>query len=360
MNLDPKPHYSNSEKHAFYESAAKRFKAELRMRGGTAAIHLENKNDEVFWGKILHETYPQGKFRFISGSRSISGNMTSGCTQCLQYRDFLDKHFWIAIDSDYRYLSEEPDIDAKHFILQTYTYSFENHFCYWKNCQRVTDSGLPDEQYDSNSPEMELLEQAQNSTSSAENYDDEDEDLELDDDIASKDSEEESEETEDEDGAPHKLTKFNWKTFLESYSSMVYPLLVWQLYLQEVDPEAFPQGVFHRLLTLPVGPKSLKKNGASILRVLKTRCQKFIAHLQRTYPDADTTWFEARCNAQGVRRNNCYLFVRGHQLYDMVISQGGKLHHKFEKELLKQLYFDDYVEIRKIREDILSIVKPKK
>lgn len=357
MNLDPKPHYSNSEKYAFYESAAKRFKAELRMRGGTAAVHLENKNDEVFWGKILHEAYPKGRFRFISSSRSISGNMTSGCTQCLQYRDFLDKHFWIAIDSDYRYLSEEPDIDAKHFILQTYTYSFENHFCYWKNCQRVTDSDLPDDQIlDDNSPEMELLQQAQK-TSTPPEYDDDDDD----EDIVIDDNEPDPDEaTEEEEGAPHKLTKFNWKTFLENYSHLVYPLLVWQLYLQEVDPDAFPQGVFHRLLALPVGPKSLKKNGASILRVLQTRCQKFIAHLERTYPDADTTWFEARCNAQGVTRKNCYLFVRGHQLYDMVVTQGAKLHHKFEKELLKQLYYEDYIEIRKIKEDILSIVKPKK
>ncbi len=356
MNLDPRPHYSNAEKHAFYESAAKRFKAELRLRGGTAAIHLENKNDEVFWGKILHEVYPQGRFRFISSSRSISGNMTSGCTQCLQYRDFLDKHFWIAIDSDYRYLSEEPDIDAKHFILQTYTYSFENHFCYWKNCQRVTDAELPDQPYDPNSPEMELLEQARQSSTPPDN-DDDDDDLNLDDDDNFKSDDEENNGDED---VPNQQTRFNWKTFLENYSRLVYPLIVWQLYLQEVDPEAFPQGVFHRLLTLPVGPKSLKKNGASILRALKTRCQKFIAHLNRTYPDADTTWFDARCYAQGVRRNNCYLFVRGHQLYDMVIAQGIKLNHKFEKELLKQLYFDDYDEIRKIREDILSIVKPKK
>lgn len=299
MNLETRPRHSEAEKRAFYGSAAKRFKAELRLYGATAAIHLENKNDEVFWSKVLKEAYPQGKFRFISSSRSIGGNVTCGCTQCLQYREFLDKHFWIAIDSDYRYLSEEQDIDARHYILQTYTYSFENHFCYWKNCQRA--SGMP-----------------QNPT--------------------------------EENGEA-----FDWQSFLVSYSRAVYPLLVWQLYLQSVDPEAFPKSVFHRLLSLPIGPKSIEKNGASVIHILKDRCRKFVKHLQHTYPDADETWFEARCNAMGVHRDNCYLFVRGHQLYDMIVDQGKKMDRQFERELLKQIYFGEYDEIQKIHEDIVTL-----
>ena len=354
MNLDPRPHYSNAEKHAFYESAAKRFKAELRLRGGTAAVHIENKNDEVFWWKVLHDAYPQGKFRFISGSRSINGNITSGCTQCLQYRDFLDRHFWIAIDSDYRYLSEEPDIDAKHFILQTYTYSFENHFCFWKNCQRVTDTDVPNaEPYDENSPEAELLQQMQAKTSEQE--DAANDNFEFDGDDDPKNDMDDL----NEDVTARKDTRFDWKYFFETYSRQVYPLMVWQLYLREVSPEAFPQGTFHRLITLPVGAHAAENNGLSVLRVLKMRCHKFLAHLKRSYPDADNTWFEARCNAMGVRRDNCYLFVRGHQLYDTVVRIGVRLHRKFEKEMLKELCFDEYEEIRKIKEDVQSILKPK-
>lgn len=374
MNLDPRPHYSNAEKHAFYESAAKRFKAELRLRGGTAAVHIENKNDEVFWWKVLHDAYPQGRFRFISGSRSISGNMTSGCTQCLQYRDFLDKHFWIAIDSDYRYLSEEPDIDAKHFILQTYTYSFENHFCFWKNCQRVTDAyDANDEPHDENSPEAELLQQMQASTAHDEENTAQPEEPAVDDfsfddeDNSTNDSRDGKENATDDDNdeldeaaTSRHDTRFDWKYFFETYSRQVYPLLVWQMYLREVSPDAFPQATFHRLITLPVGAHSFENNGISVLRVLKIRCHKFLAHLKRSYPDADNTWFEARCNAMGVRRDNCYLFVRGHQLYDMVVRIGARIHRKFEKEMLKELCFDEYEEIRKIKEDVLSIVAPKK
>ena len=52
----------DQEKHRFYEIASRRFKAELKLYGATAAIHLENKNDEMFWGKVpvsyTHLTLP--------------------------------------------------------------------------------------------------------------------------------------------------------------------------------------------------------------------------------------------------------------------------------------------------------------
>lgn len=321
MNLSSRQHYSEGEKRAFYESAAKRFKAELRLTGATAAIHLENKNDEVFWGKVLKEAYPKGKFRFIAASRSIGGNMTAGCTQCLQYREFLDRRFWIAIDSDYRYLTEERDIDAKHFILQTYTYSFENHFCYPKNCQRAADA----EDKDAKAIEKDLVITPSQAMVKQ---------------IA--------EETK---------PKFSFENFLRNYSRIIYPLLVWQLYLQGAGEDAFPKSVFHRLLAVPVGQHSLKDDGEPVLRLLKDRTKKLLTHLKRTYPDADTTWHEARCHTQGVKRDNCYLYVRGHQLYDLIVAQGHKLNRKFEKELTNGLCFWEYEEITKIKEDILYILQ---
>lgn len=308
MSIYPKDPIESEEKYNFYQKAAKRFKAELRLSGATAAIHIENKNDEIFWGKVLKYAYPQGKFRFISGSRSYSGMMTSGCTQCLQYKDFLDEHFWIAIDSDYRYLSLEPDFDAHHYILQTYTYSFENHFCYYVNAQAAIDECL--KPLDSG---------------------------------------------------------FNFEYFLTDYSRIIFPLLVWQLYLQDVSPGYFPKSVFHRLLTLPVGTRSIGGNAEPVIRTLKDRTRKMIAHFRRDYPEADLTWYEKRCHELGVYRDNAYLFVRGHQLYDMMIAIGRKMRtlaydrignaddlsvHNFEFFLTRRLCFGQYEEIRRVIHDI--------
>ncbi len=307
MNIEPRPHYTDEEKYNFYRLAAKRFKAELKLYGATAAIHLENKNDVNFWSKVLHYAYPQGKFRFITASRSIAGNDTCGCTQCLQYKDFLDEHFWIAIDSDYRYLNQQADIDAHHYILQTYTYSFENHFCFGENA---------------NLAEMEAC-------------------------------------------GGNEL-KFDFVKFLREYSYIVYPLLVWQLYLLSVASDIFPQRVFHRLLILTCGSNATANNGAPVLQQLKERAHKLVKHLRHLYPDADPTWYEARCQSLGLRHDNCYLFVRGHQVYDLVVELGNRLRQEakkdpkndkhgersFEHYLTSHLQFGGYEEIRKIVDDI--------
>lgn len=308
MNLEPRTYYSDEEKHEFYKLAAKRFKAEAKLYGYAAAIHLENKNDEIFWSKILKHAYPDKKFRFIASSRNISGNTTCGCTQCLQYKDFLSERFWIAIDSDYRYLNQQEDIDANHFILQTYTYSFENHFCFSDNVNRA---------------EMMAC----------------------------------------------GIQKIDFQRFLTDYSRIIYPLMVWQLYLQSVSPEAFPQRVFHRLLNLTLGHKATENNGASVLLQLKERAHKLETHLKRQYPEADPTWFEARCQTLGVHRDNCYLFVRGHQLYDLIVDLGHRIRQEqiqkepelkggpsFENCLTSHLCFGQYDEIRRLIDDAKQLL----
>lgn len=107
-----------------YESQAKFFSnIPLLTKGCVASVHLENKEDKEFWIKRLQRVHP-GNYYIISQSRSKNGNLTSGCEQCLNYRGHLSKRFFIAIDSDLRYVSGNLEgINAKNFIAQTYTYS---------------------------------------------------------------------------------------------------------------------------------------------------------------------------------------------------------------------------------------------
>lgn len=298
------------EKHRFYEIAARRFKAELKLYGATAAIHLENKNDEIFWGKVLKHTYPEGKFRFISSSRSHTGNITCGCTQCLQYLDFLDEKFWIAIDSDYRYLDEQPFMRPENYVLQTYTYSFENHFCFADNLNLALQKAVYPKSVD-----------------------------------------------------------FDFGSFLREYSRIIYPLMVWQLYLNYIDRQAFPQSVFHRMLSVNVPMQFWKNNGEVILNVLRDRSKRFQNSMKRRYPDADYTWHEARCNELGVHRDNCYLYVRGHNLYDLIVYMGKALvsharssmegiesKKSFEHYLTCNVCFDKYPEIVRLTDDVRKVL----
>ena len=88
-----------------------------------ACVHLEDEEDIFFWDTILQKC-DAGKYHYIPYSKSKEGYDTHGCEQCLKFLPFLSDTFFICIDSDYRYLLQQPNIDAKHYVLQTYTYSW--------------------------------------------------------------------------------------------------------------------------------------------------------------------------------------------------------------------------------------------
>ena len=92
----------------------------------TAVVHLEDEEDRLFWEPMLSK-YGKGSYKFIYHTRE--NNILGGCEECLKYKPHLSPYFFVCIDSDLRYILQEQDIDAQHYICQTYTYSIENHFC---------------------------------------------------------------------------------------------------------------------------------------------------------------------------------------------------------------------------------------
>jgi hypothetical protein len=79
-----------------------------------------------------------GRYYFITQSRSPKGFDTKGCEQCLKYRPYLSKQFFICIDSDMRYLykplllllyclkNDKPDFNLRMFSA-----------CLPKQCKRA-------------------------------------------------------------------------------------------------------------------------------------------------------------------------------------------------------------------------------
>lgn len=115
----------------------------LMQSGVVASVHLEDGDDKGFWNAMLQTRHP-GHYYFITHSRSPKGYDTKGCEQCLKYRPYLSKRFFICIDSDMRYMLQEPNLDAANFICQTYTYSWENHYCESSALQRRFEKQCPD------------------------------------------------------------------------------------------------------------------------------------------------------------------------------------------------------------------------
>ena len=119
----------------------------LRDRSIKAVVHLENAEDERFWNNQVQNASP-AKYFFLTYSKNNNGVDSRGCEQCLRYRPYLTKHFFICIDSDLRQLKGEDGLNADNYIAQTYTYSWENHLCEAKHLQRRFSALVPESNFD--------------------------------------------------------------------------------------------------------------------------------------------------------------------------------------------------------------------
>ena len=303
-----------------YSNAAKRFALDAKMFRCRAAVHVENKDDIAFWSAVLKHFRPEDKFHFIAGSRNEYGHETCGVTQCLKYFDYLSPDFFICIDSDYRYLLREKKMDIRHYVMQTYTYSFENHHCFADGlddvCSRVTHL---------------------------------------------------------------KNNVFNFRHFLKEFSNILYDLFIWHLYFQNADPIRFSQMEFDGYITLSSSRSFplVYDNGARALDELRNRVERKTGFLGRRFPNADLERVRQRYLQLGLTPDNVYFFIRGHNLYDLItfvckevckaILRAEKRNREVTREMISELYrnrnnldyqlrqnikYGAYLPIRKIEEDI--------
>ena len=84
-------------KEKYYYHAAKRFMMDAQLLRCRAAIHVEDKDDIVFWSNIFKHFRPNDRFHFIAGSRNERGHETRGVTQCLKYVKYLNPKFFICM-----------------------------------------------------------------------------------------------------------------------------------------------------------------------------------------------------------------------------------------------------------------------
>lgn len=119
----------------------------LRDRSIKAVVHLEDSDDVLFWSNQLRNIHP-AKYRFLTYSKNGNGTDSRGCEQCLRYKPYLNKRFFICIDSDLRQLKGEQGLTANNNVAQTYAYSWENHFCEAEHLQERFTELVSDSDFD--------------------------------------------------------------------------------------------------------------------------------------------------------------------------------------------------------------------
>ncbi len=272
----------------------------LMQSGVVASVHLEDVEDKTFWNTML-QSRKSGRYYFITQSRSPKGYDTKGCEQCLKYRPYLSKRFFICIDSDMRYLLQEDGLDAANYICQTYTYSWENHYCKASALKKRFETRCPE-----------------------------------------------------------KAVTFDFSVFLSTLSKTVYkPLLLLLFYLKNDKPD-FNLRMFSACLPNQCKREELAENGKPLIERI---AKNFEQYLNSDF--AKSVDFEAEssyCQTLNVNEQNAYLHVRGHNLFDLVAYIGDLLCRgtsvSFKKDvLMNDLPPQTYWQIKKVVEDINNIYK---
>lgn len=282
---------------AFYEAAAKRFAASTAIYHVRSVVHLENMNDRWFWQELL-QYYRPGKYKFKGSSRNAARRMTSGCSQCLKYVNFLSARFFICIDSDYRYLMEEEDVKAELGVLQTYTYSWENHCAFADTLQQKF-----------------------------------------------------------EDLCPEKAAIFDFRTFLSMYSSAVYLPFLYLLNTMRLKRRGLNRTDFHAAISEHFEVDDERDNGLAAVNRIRQRLNVLVDALPARFMNIDVE--RAKYETMGVKEDTAYLFVRGHCLYDYLCALGNHLclgtDIDFESQVLKRSLSGYYAEREKIAIDMRNL-----
>lgn len=270
----------------------------LIQKGVVASVHLEDSDDETFWNAMLQSIH-SGHYYFITHSRSPKGHETTGCEQCLKYRPYLSKRFFICIDSDMRYLLQEPELDTTHYICQTYTYSWENHYC------------------EASALKLRF-----------------------------------------EERYPEKAKTFDFQEFLFALSKVMYKPLLMLLYCLKNNIPDFNQRIFISCIPNQCKRAELTNNGKILIERI---AKNFEQYLNTAF--AKSIDFEAErsyCQDLYVKEQNAYLHVRGHNLFDLISYIGNMLCRgtsvSFKKDILMgELPPQSYWQIMKVATDISLI-----
>lgn len=230
-------------------------------------VLVEDEYDIPFWSDLLNLDNKGLKFRISPYSCNENRDfvLTKGKGNILAKRDHFGPNLIACIDSDYDYLLPNSSAIAEFmnkspYILQTYTYSVENYICHASTlasvCVKVT------KVYD---------------------------------------------------------IPFQFDSFLTSFSQIIYDLFLWSVLAKKKDENDYLQ-VFKE--TARVNQIINDSNAVSILHSLKSQVHRKIMMLkdEGRYDADEVAALGEELQSKGLTKDNCYLFMCGHTLNDMLLK----------------------------------------
>ena len=171
---------------------------------------------------------------------------------------------------------------------------------------------------------------------------------------------------------------FDFKRFLTCFSRIVYELFIWHLYFLRTDPVRFSKYDFNQYINMTSRESliSVCDNGHRVLEELEMKVKRKLAYFERKYPNAALENIRKKYEQMGLLPETTYLFLRGHNVYDMIsclcrevckmLLKGEKRNRRtrgaiaalynnrrnVDSQLKKNIAYGKYPAIRKIEEDI--------
>lgn len=149
---------------------------------------------------------------------------------------------------------------------------------------------------------------------------------------------------------------FDFELFLKEYSRILYDPFLFMLYNERNGLRGFNRDKFRSIITLQYRQGDELNNGEAFLSRLASSLTEVVGKLDES-GDFNIQKEAARYSVKGLTQDNVYLYVRGHCLYNSLVSIGKKLCEgtgvDFEQNVQKDaLAFEEYDAISRIKSDV--------
>lgn len=263
----------------FYEALALDYLNAALLLGASACVLVEGESDLDFWKKMFSEHHFKPKFIYCT--RTPCSEEASGVKQCLKFTPYASSLFWICIDSDYRYPTEDVLLARQPYLLHTYVHSIENHYAHGDRLNAVCKEAC---------------------------------------------------------GCENRL--FDFKAFQQAYSENLYPLFLWLIEhwvhaLSGWQPSDVLQCINESYEG--IGRRNAQEFATLILGKLKKEVKRQTENLTKTYPARQPEARRSRLSALGITPQNTLLYIRGHNVRWLMEAVGAAVVDdllKAEKEKL--------------------------
>lgn len=262
-------------------------------------IMTESSDDERFWKAVFHHSLPLNKVMFNYAVQPSSKG-AYGKTICMKYAPFTNKHFVLAIDSDFdRILCKRQS----PFVFQTMTYSWENHYCWSQSLNSIYKGISVNER------------------------------------------------------------TFDFNLFFTKLGSIIHPYMKKLLAAKmEKNKKWSLDAMCSAILSIqPNGRGMLDGDGMLLLESIENSLQQWASSLASPSSSAQDN-IQKSFDDMGIKYDNAYLYMQGHCIYDLLKRIGAALTNQSASDfechaLYHNLKFDQYPEIKALVNDIVTNVR---